>query len=139
MKVIFLDIDGVLVTTDHGVFNSVPLCNLRRVVQTTGACIVLSTDWRRGFWPRLLARAMLQLHGMDYIGCTPCLSHHPRQRPSEIMQWKAKYEADAQGDAISRWVAIDDRSLLHERDGKFLEGHFVQTDPREVLLVVMCR
>ena len=50
-KVIFLDIDGVLLTMDtfaRGIPDSDPIAYLNWLTETTGAVIVLSSSWRIG-------------------------------------------------------------------------------------------
>mmetsp|Transcript_6678 Transcript_6678/g.11696 ORF Transcript_6678/g.11696 Transcript_6678/m.11696 type:complete len:232 (-) Transcript_6678:72-767(-) len=129
MKLIFLDIDGVLVTRRPGVFEESLLMNLKRIVDTTGADIVLSSDWRRHPSARLEAKRVLNAVGLTFIGCTPCLSAFLAQRPTEIMQWKRDHNKRADAERITHWVVIDDRPLLEERHGNYLRGHFAQTQP----------
>lgn len=129
IKIIFLDIDGVLVTRRLGVFEEPLLQNLKRVVDETGATIVLSSDWRRHPQARLEAKRVLATVGLSFIACTPCLSAYIAQRPTEIMQWKKGYTKHGDSERITHWVAIDDRPLLEERHGSYLRGHFVQTQP----------
>lgn len=127
MKLIFLDIDGVLVTRRPGVMEDRLLANLARVVERTGASIVLSSDWRRHPLARSEAHRVLATHGLSFIACTPCMSIYLAQRPTEIMQWKRDYMRSPSAEHITHWVAIDDRHLLEEKNGKYLRGHFVQT------------
>mmetsp|Transcript_53606 Transcript_53606/g.149125 ORF Transcript_53606/g.149125 Transcript_53606/m.149125 type:complete len:258 (-) Transcript_53606:96-869(-) len=134
MKLIFLDIDGVLVTRRIGVFEEPLLMNLKKVVEQTGAKIVLSSDWRRHPTARLEARRVLGTVGLNFIGCTPCLSAYIAQRPTEIMQWKREHTRRADGEKVTQWIAIDDRALLEERHGQHLQGHFVQTQPMRGLV-----
>lgn len=129
MKIIFLDIDGVLVTRRLGTFEESLLQNLKRIVDETGATIVLSSDWRRHPAARLEAKRVLATVGLSFIACTPTLSAYIAQRPTEIMQWKRDYQKRADSERITNWVAIDDRPLLEERHGSYLRGHFVQTQP----------
>mmetsp|Transcript_17832 Transcript_17832/g.40078 ORF Transcript_17832/g.40078 Transcript_17832/m.40078 type:complete len:296 (+) Transcript_17832:152-1039(+) len=129
MKLIFLDIDGVLVTHRHGVFEEGLLMNLKRIVDITGADIVLSSDWRRHPSARLEAKRVLNAVGLNFIACTPCMSAFLAQRPTEIMQWKRDHSKRADAERISHWVVIDDRPLLEERHGNYLRGHFAQTQP----------
>lgn len=128
MKVIFLDIDGVLVTRRPGVFEENLLRNLQRVVEETGSQIVLSSDWRRHPQARQEVARVLATVGLSFISCTPCMSPYLAQRPTEIMTWKRDFRKS--GDpTVTHWVAIDDRELVHERHGSYLRGHFVQTHP----------
>eukprot|EP00928_Gymnodinium_smaydae_P007774 TRINITY_DN12787_c0_g1_i1.p1 TRINITY_DN12787_c0_g1~~TRINITY_DN12787_c0_g1_i1.p1 ORF type:complete len:157 (+),score=34.49 TRINITY_DN12787_c0_g1_i1:126-596(+) len=128
MKVLFLDIDGVLVIDWRAVFKPALMRNLADVVSATGATIVLSSDWRRSLLARWHSYIALRLYGLSYEEWTPCLPHLPLQRSFEITEWTRGHEA-RQGEAISHWVAVDDRDLLRERGGEKLRGHFVRTDP----------
>mmetsp|Transcript_10030 Transcript_10030/g.21884 ORF Transcript_10030/g.21884 Transcript_10030/m.21884 type:complete len:280 (+) Transcript_10030:135-974(+) len=129
MKLIFLDLDGVLVTRRPGVMEERLLHNLQGLVARTGAEIVLSSDWRRHPAAREEAKRMLATVGLKIIGHTPCMSAFLAQRPTEIMQWKKDFTKRPGADIVTHWVAIDDRSLLDERHGQYLKGHFVQTHP----------
>lgn len=129
MKLIFLDLDGVLVTRRPGVMEDRLLHNLQGLVARTGAEIVLSSDWRRHPAARDEARRVLATVGLKIIGCTPCMSAFLAQRPTEIMQWKKEFCTRPNAEHVTHWVAIDDRALLDERHGQYLRGHFVQTHP----------
>jgi hypothetical protein len=133
MKLIFLDIDGVLVTRQLGVFDQGLLRNLKHAVDETGASIVLSSDWRRHPSARAEARRELRRAGMDFISHTPCLSQFVPQRPTEIMSWRREHPQGGPRGRPDPWVAIDDRPLLQERHGNYLRGHFVQTHPLQGL------
>lgn len=132
VKLVFLDLDGVLVTHRPGCIEPGLLVNLKRLIESTGAEIVLSSDWRRHAQAREEARRVLRTAGMDFIACTPCMSAYIPQRPTEILQWKRDYMERLRregGETISNWVAIDDRALLDERNGRSLTGHFCRTNP----------
>ena len=79
MKVIFLDVDGVLNSKRDG--NSIKLRTdshfrlLQEIVKATGAKIVLSSSWRAGFAKArntLLNR--LKEYGLEIMDSTPVLS-----------------------------------------------------------------
>ena len=79
MKVIFLDVDGVLNSAQDGysirLRTDSHLKLLQRIVQETGAKLVLSSSWRIGFTPaskNLLAR--FREYGLELMDCTPELS-----------------------------------------------------------------
>lgn len=129
MRLIFLDIDGVLVTRRPCVMEEKLLQNLARVAKETGAKIVLSSDWRRHPEARAEAQQVLNSMGLELIGCTPCKSPYLAQRPTEILEWKRDFLRTPGGEKLENWVAIDDRELLTEQNGRFLRGHFVQTHP----------
>lgn len=135
MRVIFLDIDGVLVTRRPCIMEEKLLQNLARVVRESGAKIVLSSDWRRHPEARAEAQQVLASVGLEIIGCTPCKSPYLAQRPTEILEWKREFMRTHPGEKWENWVAIDDRELLTEQNGRFLRGHFVQTHPLRGLTV----
>lgn len=119
MKVVFLDIDGVLNDNDYqrGKPQIMPqfVEAFNQIIRRTGAKIVLSSSWRMGIYEGLYTvrgfAALLESHGVEgaLIGCTP----KPGQfdtRGEEVMAWlKAKAEAAPQMDSpVTAWVAIDD-------------------------------
>ena len=132
MKVIFLDIDGVLNsqqesvsgnvngTFDYEGINRVSLGLLRLVVELTDAKIVISSTWRHdGYegiagafeaqgWRGLIMRKII-------IGITPWLTG---VRGDEIQHW-----IDEQGDVTDYVIIDDDSDMLDDQ----IE-HFVHTD-----------
>lgn len=137
MKVIFLDIDGVMNTEasmiaahDKGYDGSSAdgwdlnaVANLKRILETTGAEIVISSTWRfERFQPELL-RAF-QMYGLPcWIGVTPRkMSLH--SRGGEIAMW-IRDHLDECGVAIERYVILDDDSdMLDEQKPFFVKTHF---------------
>ena len=149
-KIIFLDIDGVLNTErqhDRCVnlgadqvdnfgyaFDPEAVANLKRIVEHTGADIVISSSWK--MWgldamQRMWARR--DLPG-KVIGITPNtesdemllsidldLMDIPAIKGSEIKEWLS-----TNGNQDTRYAILDDLpDMLPEQ-----ESHFVQTDPR---------
>jgi hypothetical protein len=121
MKIIFLDIDGVLTgkeTTDLH-FRRIPyngktfyqldtenIARLNRITRATGAKIVVSSTWRKG-------RSMLELryilsvhHGVEaeIIDATPVLWKY---RGHEIQAW---LDENAVRERVERFVILDDDS-----------------------------
>lgn len=130
VRVIFLDIDGVICCNAYGRLEDSKLEILRSVAQKTGAKIVLSTDWRRV--PQLKQQVIqtLKNYGMTTIGATPCRPNWLAVRPEEITSWLKSYHSAPNAHEkgpIHHWVAIDDRPLLQEQGGDELRGHFVRT------------
>lgn len=146
MRVVFLDMDGVLVTRLPGIAESKLVDNLRYIIEHTDAKIVLSTDWRRTPAARQEVRRILQAHGgMDYIGWTATnTSIMNNHRPMEILNWvrernkKVRAEGWSDEELVESFVAIDDRALLQERGGDRLHGHFVMTHPNRGLTRPAC-
>ena len=73
MKVLFLDVDGVITVADGtGRLCEDKLERLQRVVLQTQSTIVISSNWR--LFPQLKTRLVMALHehgGMRVVGCTP--------------------------------------------------------------------
>mmetsp|Transcript_11833 Transcript_11833/g.19932 ORF Transcript_11833/g.19932 Transcript_11833/m.19932 type:complete len:340 (+) Transcript_11833:66-1085(+) len=120
---IFLDIDGVICCNMNGVLEEQKLTQLKRIVDATGAKVVLSTDWRRQAPLKKQLHQVLGRLGIDCIGATPMRAMFQPVRPQEITAWLNK------SNRVSTWVAIDDRDLLREVGGAGLQGHFVKTFP----------
>lgn len=138
----FLDIDGVLVPFGDGAarppkdgsFPCKPLAALSRIVEATGAEIVLSSTWR--CHPKAIEEittnfcfyALRQggpLGQVTSLATTSLANHSYRQW--EIAEWLASPAAKG----VERWVALDDEPLLEgaanaERRAQF-DGHVVQT------------
>ena len=146
-KVIFLDIDGVLNTKwwytqmdrntpkdKYGyAFDPKSVANLKRILDETGAEIVISSSWKSLGLSEL--EEMWQDRGLPgkLIGITPNnvsdelllnadLDHMElfSIRGMEIKEWLDKH-----GKKVSHYVIIDDMdNFLPEQ-----QSHFVQTDP----------
>uniref|UniRef100_A0A7S0Q6Z3 Uncharacterized protein n=1 Tax=Coccolithus braarudii TaxID=221442 RepID=A0A7S0Q6Z3_9EUKA len=133
MRVIFLDVDGVI--DSHGRkrnhLETGKVDRLVEVVKVTGARIVISSHWRLVKDPlRQLTEALTYL-GVEIIGATPVHLPWEPERPLEIAEWLEAYNLGAQQlgrPHVTAFVAVDDRSLLTETGGRELLGRFVQTD-----------
>jgi succinate dehydrogenase flavin-adding protein (antitoxin of CptAB toxin-antitoxin module) len=108
---------------------------LKRIIDSTGAKIVVSSAWK-SFRPPEMMKDLLTMHGLRkyIIGITPCaglgdkideepfkhfgdyLSH----REIEILEYLR-----LRGDEIKNYVAIDDENL-----DRVIKGHFVRTFPK---------
>lgn len=124
MKILFLDIDGVLNQhikhhdNEYNGVNSDSMFNLNRIIKTTGCKLVISSAWRymtkenhmtlKGFeW-------MLRTHGLickdmdDYqiVGITAWDESHFKTRERQITQWITMSNYN-----IRKWCAIDDLQL----------------------------
>ena len=118
MKVLFLDVDGVLNSSKS--FNkgldSVDqdmIHQLKRIIVSTGAEIVLTSTWR--LYPQLLDKISNILSDND-LTIRDTTSPSFRNRAYEINQWldKRKY--------VTQFAILDD-----EQDAE-IEGHFFRTD-----------
>jgi hypothetical protein len=132
MKVIFLDIDGVLNNLsliqsngfdyiDEGMVSILGL-----VVAETGAEIVLSSTWRVDPRDRALVEAALKRNGMSVMDSTPNLGGR-------------------RSDEISKWLAgaphVESFAILDDIDdaGFGMGSSFFQTDPEVGLTVDIAR
>ena len=131
MKIIFLDIDGVLNSEKYlrafgGIGVSIDMSRLeliKEIVVATGALIVLSTSWRE-HWDKDEAQCdnigkeinkIFGLQGLEVFDKTPNL-HYRRER--EIEEWLMLHPE------TENFVVIDDMFLDSER----IRGHFVKTN-----------
>lgn len=131
MKVIFLDVDGVLncratfmaQQDKHHVLDEELIARCNALVRETGARIVLSSTWR--LLPE--ARAALKASPLDtsaMIGSTPTggeVSAHlfsGQQRGDEIASWLSEHPE------VERYVIIDDDSDMRPEQLPW----FVKTD-----------
>lgn len=110
MKVIFLDIDGVLNSKKTPNPRELPyivdkklLSRLNKLLERTGAKVVLSSTWRIDPVGLLAAKHW----GVPFIGCCPDMPESPRRK--EILSWLAKHPK------VTRYVVIDDED--DELDG----------------------
>lgn len=137
MKLIFLDIDGVLNSSawfkcffkQNQVIVSVPddkldpdaIARLNKITDATGAKIVISSTWRmlfRSKFPELIE--ILKEHGVtgDIIGMTPILG---TVRGKEIKSWlytNTEYD-------VEKFIIIDDDSDMDTlRDNHLIKTTF---------------
>ncbi|CAJ1387552.1 unnamed protein product [Effrenium voratum] len=125
---LFQDVDGVLNRYVEGTPELDPalLRNLKGTLDSTGADLVLSTQWRKYRDHRLRLQEALQQSGIPaerIVGETPSLCGGPYCRAKEIKEFLT-----ARGELETRWAAVDDVDLSVQ-DPEFMKGHFVKTDP----------
>lgn len=128
MKILFLDVDGVLNMISSGglyALNRNRLRNLETVVNETGCKIVLSSTWRKDFVALKKLKNRLNYRGLSILDCTTTEYFKERQiRGDEIQKWLDSHEWDS-------YAIVDD-------DGDMLESQlpfFVQTDSEQGLTV----
>ena len=147
MKLIFLDIDGVLnrIATEErfeGCTFVEPqkiLC-LQEIVQKTGAEIVLTSTWRRGWYCRDhgqttesrdledirffdALQSILREYGLELLGYTDDFALRGREIEKWLQEWK--------GESIESFVILDD---LPEKELEPFTDRLVQTCLHEGLL-----
>ena len=143
MKIIFLDIDGVLndryteETFEGFVFVSdEKILLLKEIVEATDAQIVLTSTWRKGWfykdhdstyngeevWLFEALQEKLNEYGIELLDYTEQLGH----RGEEISKWLKTHK----GDEVEAYIVLDDmdESELHQHS-----AHFIQTDFEEGL------
>lgn len=135
MRIIFLDIDGVLNNEklhwqDYLAYNGLSLQLVQRFLIRLGALrekahpdkieIVLSSDWRNYDY----AMDDLRNAGINFIGTTEPWQHN---RGRLIKQWLNQHEMDPYKDPITHYVILDDND---DEISFYHKEHFVQTNPR---------
>lgn len=128
MRVLFLDIDGVL--NGHGHSDEAQSCNIRRecvfrlnrVVRETGCRIVVSSAWRymihggqmtlTGFWYMLRTHGLVG-HGKDlFLGVTRKDRDPNRdERGEQIRAFVGDWNKSHTDNPITRFVAVDDDDI----------------------------
>lgn len=123
MKVIFLDVDGVLNSARDGyslqLENDYHFEMLKKIVDATDAKIVLSSSWRIGFHaPSLPEKNLierLEKYGMEIMDFTPCMTG---TRGDEIREWLSN------NGPVESFVILDDGCDMAE----FKETNLVRTN-----------
>lgn len=133
MKVIFLDIDGVLNSTKTSTavggyphelhhkyaFDWMAIKLLRRLADSSGVQFVLSSAWRLYFPFEEVAQAF----ELPIIDATPAASSDGTERGYEIRDWLNAHPE------VTNYVILDDYADMLEEQ----MSNFVKTDPHEGL------
>jgi len=129
MKAIFLDIDGVLNSTNTKVLTNYTratfldpdmILRLKRIIEATDAKVVLSSDWRydkddeRYNQDFIELRDTLKENGIEFYGFTP--ERIDGNRGFEIAEYILSH------DEFTNYVVLDDRP-----DACIDNSHFVRT------------
>lgn len=136
MRVIFLDVDGVLCTPlsvalsnllrlpmDRQLFDPIALFWLRRLVKTTGAAVVLSSSWREELYlDEPFCRAVI-----DNLYRTLARNHTPITDATPLLEQGGK------GAEIAAWLEhhpCESYAVLDDRDcfaaAPAVAGHWVR-------------
>lgn len=106
MKILFLDVDGVLNTYKTGGFLTVSKSKLRllsHIVKSTRCEIVLSSTWRRNVMGELdVLKKKLGYRGLVIKDTTPIFDFCVRG--TEIQHWLHSHPG------VTRWCILDDDS-----------------------------
>ena len=124
VKIIFLDFDGVLI--NHAALRTrrldpqrrpaadpIAVAALNRIVQATGAEIVVTSTWREEYSPEELRELLTR---WDVTGAVVGKTPLAETRGEEIQAW-------LQAHAVERFVILDDQS-----DMRPLQAHLVKTE-----------
>jgi len=141
MKVIFLDIDGVLnsepfLSNNAELFDRNNISKLKNALDITNAVIVMSSGWRLLFNESMLPESgdsqylynILNEFGIELFGKTPDFSTEEIRtnktfshvKAAEILAW-----LDAH-DQVEKFVVLDDLDLNNE----VIHAHQVRTNPQ---------
>lgn len=119
MKILFLDVDGVLnnskLLTPSFCTDESFLAILKRIVDETECRLVLTSTWRLFPSEKAIVEKHLSSVGLVLFDCTIDISHKARHQ--EIKEW-------LQGKSITRFAIVDDEEFA----GIGLEDNFFQTD-----------
>lgn len=127
MKVLFLDIDGVLNTPKliktfgYDYIDPVLVAIVAKIVNETSAKIVLSSTWRKEEVNRRLVEEALAQHYLEIHDCTPVFDGWV-DRCEEIREWLSDNE-------VSKFAILDDWEDAE------VEGSFFLTDENRGLTV----
>lgn len=146
MKIVFLDFDGVLNShwymlefpkewnsgmAVEGQIDPESVALVNKIVEDTGAVVVISSAWR-------LVRSLDDLTRMlankgfkgEVIGITPDLAHLDKRRGDEIQEW---LDTSPLKDQIESFVILDDNSdMVHLTDKLVLTGYTVGIEEHHV-------
>lgn len=121
MKILFLDIDGVmntmeLLTPENGYRYICPerVKLLKHIVDETGCKIVLSSAWRTAKRERNMVREALAKENLKFISETPITCAYPRC--NEIMEW-----------LMMAGQTVEDYVILDDWEDAGIKGHFFHT------------
>lgn len=120
MKILFLDVDGVLNSHKTGgryALKRACLKRLEKIVKETGCEIVLSSTWRKDEYALKRLKRVLQYRGIKIKDTTPILN---TERGVEIQAWLVKNI----GSEEKVFAILDDDSDMLEHQ----LPHFFQTD-----------
>lgn len=134
MKVLFLDIDGVLNTHKSiGRFgfdfiDNILVALVARIVRETDCKIVLSSSWRVDEKDRVIATRELAEQGLTIHDCTPVIT----RGGWEAGGWVRRHEE------IQAWLnqnPVDRFAILDDEKDACIEGSFFRTDENTGLTV----
>lgn len=132
MKVLFLDVDGVLNNDDWAweMFNKYKievyrnnilyqphLVQLRRIINETGAKIVVSSSWRKIHSAYEDLKHWLQMYGMEVYGETPYVGGI---RGDDIEAWLKEHND------VEEYAILDDDTDMGEHYGHLVNTFYME-------------
>eukprot|EP01112_Ceratiomyxa_fruticulosa_P008613 TRINITY_DN2230_c0_g1_i4.p1 TRINITY_DN2230_c0_g1~~TRINITY_DN2230_c0_g1_i4.p1 ORF type:complete len:154 (-),score=29.14 TRINITY_DN2230_c0_g1_i4:81-542(-) len=129
MYVLFLDVDGVLISfAKRSVFSEECMLNLKRIVDETRATIVITSNWKRSEDDlKRLEESFIKykITFQSPLQFTPegeFLKDIANTRVQGILIWLLDLNTK-----ITNWVAVDDMDLSKGNE-ETMKGHFVRTN-----------
>lgn len=123
MKIIFLDVDGVLNSEedqfDWNLQTDYHFELLKDLVDKTQAKIVLSSSWRKSEKNLKILQSRLKNFNLYIYDTTPYISNPCIKRGDEIRQW-----ITSQKESIESFVILDDESDMCE----YIDINLIQTN-----------
>lgn len=126
MKILFLDVDGVLNSYKTGGLYALKkpcLRRLQKIVEETGCKIVLSSTWRKDVYALKRLKRVFSYRGLVIHSTTPIL--HNKWRGYEINQWLKDAQLDYWEQKDCKYAIVDDDSDMLP----YQLMSFFQTDP----------
>lgn len=133
MKIIFLDVDGVLnhsktpewaTATDNDILDTSCVFELTRILYSTRARVVLSSSWR--FDLNKCKKLFAHFHPSSFIGATPEVNGGD-ERKDDILKWLAAVWPLTYGwcgEVITHLAVLDDDTDADLGDGSFFKTDF---------------
>lgn len=137
VKILFLDIDGVLnsVATQMCGIDDCHLDHLQTILTSTQCKIVLSSSWKSNDNLKQRFYDALKQIGFDHniivLGTTQ-ESKYGVERGIEIQSYLESKQTQTKYN-VRQWVAIDDMKLDTPKCQQFIQNHFVHIDRRNGL------
>lgn len=141
MKIIFLDVDGVLNTPTtirkfgFDFVDDILVALLARIVRETGSKIVLSSTWRVDEKDKFTIKQALSRHGLEIHDVTPILTE---RSPPENADWDSWDGWLKRSEEIQMWLdsqTVEKFAILDDLEDARIEGSFFQTDQNSGLTV----
>lgn len=133
-KLIFLDVDGVLNNEvwaaemwddynikvyNHNILYQPSLVQLRRIINATGATIVLSSSWRRFPVARKDLVHWLEMYDMTIDSDTPILGYRACCRGDAISAWFEQHPG------TYRYIILDDENDMGEHMSHLFQTNYL--------------